>query len=130
VDINLPSPDQVWRSLWQRWNAFAPPELHIDPFWPEFAAHCIVVSDFLLRSTKVTFKQGEKGAATGCTGQATYRLLPEKHCGEYALFRPGSVQVLRTLAGFAIFSGIGHHTTIGLGQSRWVNDRSADKDEI
>jgi CRISPR/Cas system endoribonuclease Cas6 (RAMP superfamily) len=40
------------------------------------------------------------------------------------------VQVLRTLAGFAIFSGIGHHTTIGLGQSRWVNDRSADKDEI
>ncbi|MEW6717605.1 MAG: CRISPR system precrRNA processing endoribonuclease RAMP protein Cas6 [Chloroflexota bacterium] len=126
IDLTLPTPDQVWRSLWWRWNTFAPVHLHIDPLWPEFAAKCIVVSDFLLRSMKVTFKQGEKGAATGCTGRATYRLLPERHCGDYAPFRPGTEQVLCTLAGFAIFSGIGHHTTIGLGQSRWMDNLQAD----
>ncbi|MBL7162788.1 MAG: CRISPR system precrRNA processing endoribonuclease RAMP protein Cas6 [Anaerolineales bacterium] len=121
VDLTLPTPDQVWRSLWWRWNTFAPEELHIDPMWPEFAANCIVVSDFCLRSRKVSFRNGSKGAATGATGQITYRLLSEKHCGEFASFRPGAEQVLRTLAGFAIFSGVGHHTTIGLGQTRWLS---------
>jgi CRISPR-associated endoribonuclease Cas6 len=119
IDLTLPVADQVWRSLYWRWNTFAQQELQIDPLWPEFAGTCIVASDFRLRSMKVTFKRGEKGAATGCTGQITYRLLPERHCGEYAAFRPGSQQVLRTLAGFALYSGVGHHTTIGLGQTRW-----------
>ncbi|MBN1145611.1 MAG: CRISPR system precrRNA processing endoribonuclease RAMP protein Cas6 [Anaerolineales bacterium] len=118
VDMTMPTPDQVWRSLWWRWNTFAPQELHIDPLWPEFAANCIVVSDFTLRSMKVSFKNGTKGAATGSTGQATYRLLPEKHCGEYVPLRPGAEAVLHTLANFALFSGVGHHTTVGLGQAR------------
>jgi len=122
MDLTLPTPDQVWRSLWWRWNTFAPAELHIDPLWPEFATNCMVVSDFCLRSMKVTFKQGAKGAATGATGQITYRLLAEKHCGEYVLFRPGAAQVLRTLAGFSLYSGVGHHTTIGLGQTRWLGN--------
>ena len=121
VDLTLPTPDQVWRSLWWRWNAFAPPDLHIDPLWPEFTANCIIVSDYCLKSRKVTFKNGSKGAATGATGQATYRLLHKKHCGQYASFRPGADKVLRTLAGFALYSGVGHHTTIGLGQTRWLS---------
>lgn len=120
VDMSLPTPDQVWRSLWWRWNAFAPEALHIDPLWPNFAGSCLVVSDFQLRSMKVLFKQGEKGAATGCTGRATYRLLPEKHCGDLAPFRPGAELVLRSLASFALYSGVGHHTTMGLGQARWI----------
>ncbi len=120
VDLTLPTPDQVWRSLWWRWNTFAPEEFHIDPLWPEFAANCMVVSDFCLKAMQVRFKNGVKGAATGATGQATYRLLPEKHCGEFAIFRQGADQVMRTLAGFALYSGIGHHTAIGLGQSRWL----------
>jgi len=120
IDLTLPTPEQVWRSLWWRWNQFAPTALAIDPLWPEFAGKCLVVSDFQLRSMKVSFKQGEKGATTGATGQATYRLLPEKYCGEYAPFRPGAASVLRTLAGFALYAGMGHHTTIGLGQTRWL----------
>lgn len=118
IDLTLPTPDQVWRSLYWRWNTFAPPDLQIDRAWTEFARACIVVSDFRLRSRKVFFKQGEKGAATGCVGQATYYLLPEKHCGEYAPFRAGAEQVLHTLAAFAFYSGVGHHTTTGLGQAR------------
>ncbi len=120
VDLTLPTPDQVWRSLWWRWNAFAPPELNIDALWPDFAGACLIVSDYCLRSRKVIFKNGSKGAATGATGQATYRLLDERHCGEFASFRPGADQVLRTLAGFALYAGVGHHTTIGLGQTRWL----------
>jgi CRISPR-associated endoribonuclease Cas6 len=123
VDITLPNPDQVWRSLWWRWNQFAPEDYQIDPLWPDFAANCMVVSDFHLRSMKVIFKKGQKGAATGATGQATYRLLPERHCGEYAAFRPGADQVLHTLAEFSLYAGVGHHTTIGLGQTRWLRAR-------
>lgn len=120
VDITLPVPEQVWRSLWWRWNAFAPDDLRIDPLWPEFAANCLVVSDFCLRSQKVMFKEGARGAATGATGQVTYRLLPGRHSGDYAVFRPGAEQVMRTLAAFALYAGVGHHTTIGLGQTRWL----------
>lgn len=118
VDRTLPTPDHLWRSLWYRWNAFASQELRIDELWPDFAAHCMVVSQYNLRSQKVTFKKGHKGVATGATGQITYHLLPERHCGEYAPFRRGAPQVLQTLGEFALYSGVGHHTTIGLGQAR------------
>lgn len=120
VDLALPTPDHVWRSLYWRWNSFAPQALQIDARWPDFAAACIVTSDFHLRSMKVTFKQGDKGAATGATGHATYRLLDEKHCAGFAPYRAGAENVLRALAAFALYSGVGHHTTTGLGQARWL----------
>lgn len=120
VDQTLPTPELVWKSLYHKWNTFAPEPLRLDPLWPDFARRCLVVSDFSLRSMKVDFQNGHKGAATGATGRATYRLLPEKHCGEFAPFREGAANVLRTLAGFALFAGVGHHTTIGLGQTRWI----------
>lgn len=118
VDMTLPTPDQVWRSLWWRWNNLAPEDLQIHSDWTGFAANCVVASDYTLRSMKVSFQNGAKGATTGCTGQITYRLLPEKHCGEYAPMRDGAEQILHMLANFALFSGVGHHTTIGLGQAR------------
>jgi CRISPR-associated endoribonuclease Cas6 len=118
IDISLPVPEQVWRSLWWRWRAFAPEPLHIDPLWPEFAGHCLIVSDYQIRSMKVVFNNGNKGASTGATGQVTYRILPKRRCGEYAPFRQGAEIVLHTLANFALYSGVGHHTTIGLGQTR------------
>ncbi|NUM45126.1 MAG: CRISPR system precrRNA processing endoribonuclease RAMP protein Cas6 [Anaerolineales bacterium] len=128
VDQTLPTPELVWKSLYQRWNSFAPERLHLDPLWPDFARRCLVVSDFSLRSMKVAFQNGQKGAATGATGRATYRLLPEKHCGEFAAFRPGAANVLRTLAGFALYAGVGHHTTIGLGQTRWLRSSRSLQD--
>lgn len=121
VDQTLPTPELVWTSLYRKWNTFAPEALRIDPLWEGFVQNCFVVSDFHLRSRKVSFNQGSRGAVTGATGKATYRLLPAKHCGNYAAFRDGSGAVLRTLAGFALFSGVGHHTSWGLGQTRWVS---------
>jgi CRISPR-associated endoribonuclease Cas6 len=135
ADQPLPVPGQVFRSLWQRWNFYAPEALQIDDLWPKFAEQCIVVSDFRLRSLKVRFKKGEKGAATGCTGQVTYRLLEAHRCGEYEPFRPGAELVLQTLAEFALYSGVGHHTTVGLGQSRRllpsrIVENEYDTDEV
>jgi CRISPR-associated endoribonuclease Cas6 len=118
VDHSLPTPYHVFRSLWWRWNTFAPAALQIDSLWPQFAERCIVVSDFRLRSMKVYWKRGRQGAATGATGQVTYRLLTENHCGEYAHMRADAVKVLNNLGNFALYSGVGHHTTIGLGQTR------------
>jgi len=123
IDLTLPTPDQVWRSLWWRWNTFAPDELRIDPMWPEFASACIVVREFVLRSMKVYFKKGEKGAATGCAGLASYHLLPEKRRSDYALLRHGAEQVMSSLAAFALYSGVGHHTTVGLGQTRMISKK-------
>lgn len=120
VDQTLPTPELVWKSLYHQWNHFAPERLQLDPLWPDFAKRCIVVSDFCLRSLKMEFLNGQKGAVTGATGRATYRLLPEKHCGEFAPFRNVAGNVFRTLAGFALYAGVGHHTTIGLGQTRWL----------
>ena len=79
---------------------------------------------------KVSFKNGVKGAATGCTRRATYRLLPEKHCGDYAPLRQGAEGVLHSLANFALFSGIGHHTTVGLGQARALPHSGVTQDEL
>jgi CRISPR-associated endoribonuclease Cas6 len=127
MDLTLPTPDQVWRSLWWRWNNLAPENLQISSDWNTFVANCIIASDYSLRSMKVSFqKNGAKAAYTGCTGQITYRLLPAKHCWAYAPMRQGAEQVLHVLANFALFSGIGHHTTIGLGQARLCRDAQAE----
>lgn len=123
LDLTMPTPDQVWRSLWWRWNNFAPEELQIDPLWVKFAQKCIVISDYSLKTLKVQFKKGDKGAATGATGQATYRLLPARLCGNFSNYRPGADAVLRSLADFALYAGVGHHTTIGLGQTQRIGSR-------
>lgn len=120
IDLTLPTADQVWRSLFSRWQSFAGEEFALNPLWSPFADTCIAVSEFNLQSGKVIFKDGEKGAATGCLGQATYRLLPPRYCGTLAEYREGAGPVLQLLADFALFSGVGHHTTIGLGQVRRV----------
>lgn len=121
-DQTLPAPYLVWGSLYRSWQQFAPPALRIHELWPRFVSAGVVVSDFHLQSEKVIFKQGTKGAATGCTGYATYRLLPAHLCGDYGDVREGAEAVLHTLSAFAQFCGVGHHTAIGLGQARAIQD--------
>lgn len=128
IDLTLPTPDQVWRGLYWRWQSHAPEELRINSLWAPFSAKGIVVSDFKLRSGKVIFKDGTKGIATGCTGRITYRLLAAKHCRELAAFRPEAEQIFHLLARFAIFTGLGHHTTVGMGQVRCVSHGQGGQD--
>jgi CRISPR-associated endoribonuclease Cas6 len=119
ADIPLPIPGHVFRGYWQKWNAFAPEAYQINPVWPEFANACLIISELAdINTGRWVFADGTRGAATGFTGVAGFSLLAKKQCGEFAAYREGAERVLNHLARFAFYCGTGHHTTIGLGQTR------------
>ena len=122
LDICLPIPGQVFRSWWERWNAFAPEAMQVQDIWPKFAGACILVSELTaVNTTHWTFAEGTRGAATGFTGTVEFTLprksnLPEKWHDYY----DGAAVVMQSLARFAFYCGTGHHTTLGMGQTRLI----------
>lgn len=118
-DIPLPQPGLVFRSLWQKWNAVAPVEYQIEDLWPSFAEDCILVNELTAVNTqKWTFAEGTRGSATGYTGTVGFHLRSPARADKWRDFMDGSEAVLASLARFAFFCGTGHHTTIGMGQTR------------
>jgi CRISPR-associated endoribonuclease Cas6 len=103
----LPSPDLVFGSLLDKWNAFAPIAL------PEevrrFASECMATSRFELRSLAEPTKGGatQIGAVGRCTYVATNRDRYWCACVE-------------TLARFAFWSGVGAGATRGFGRARLI----------
>jgi CRISPR-associated endoribonuclease Cas6 len=120
LDVCLPLPGQVFRSLWARWNAFCPPAMQVQDIWPQFANDCIFVNEMTaVNTTRWVFAEGTRGAATGFTGTVTFRLPPVRMLEErWRTCSDGAAAVMQSLARFALYAGIGHHTTIGLGQVR------------
>lgn len=118
VDIPLPLPSHVFRSYWQKWNAFVPDVMRIDDSWVEFAADCIVVSGLNnVNTRRWKFADGAHGAVTGFTGRVGFTLLPKDQWARWEHAWDGADAILQTLAGFSFYCGTGHHTTIGLGQT-------------
>lgn len=103
--LPLPLPEQVFASLLERWNAFAPLALPAET--RRFAAECLNLSRYRLNSVSVPLKQG--GLRIGAVGEATYTA---SHYDRFWL------TALWTLAEFALFCGIGSGVTYGLGQAR------------
>ncbi|MCX7976493.1 MAG: CRISPR system precrRNA processing endoribonuclease RAMP protein Cas6 [Bellilinea sp.] len=103
--LPLPLPEQVFASLLERWNAFAPLALPAET--RRFAAECLHLSRYRLNSVPVPLKQG--GLRIGAVGEATYTA---SHYDRFWL------TALWTLAEFALFCGIGSGVTYGLGQAR------------
>jgi CRISPR-associated endoribonuclease Cas6 len=65
------------------------------------------------------FADGTRGAATGFTGTVGFTLLPKPKINEkWKPFWDGADVVMHSLARFAFYCGVGHHTTIGMGQTR------------
>lgn len=100
----LPLPEQVFGSLLERWNAFAP--LAFPDEVKRYAAECLAVSRFELRSAAVPVKEG--GLRVGAVGEVVYTAVT------YDRYWMG---VLRALAAYAQFSGVGAGTSFGFGQS-------------
>jgi CRISPR-associated endoribonuclease Cas6 len=119
-DVCLPVPGQVFRSLYAKWNAFCPEAMQLQEIWPQFADDCIFVNTLTaLNSTHWTFAEGTHGHATGFTGTVEFVLpktasLPE----QWQPYADGSAAVMQSLAQFAFYAGVGHHATIGMGQTR------------
>lgn len=118
-DIPLPLPAQVFRSYWQKWNAFCPEPMQIHDLWPSFAEECIAISGLIAINTeRWKFAEGMRGGATGFTGSVEFILLPKSKAKKWAEYWDGADVVLQSLACFAFYCGTGHHTTIGMGQTR------------
>ena len=124
-DIALPAPGQIFRSLSQKWNAFCPESMQLQEFWPEFAEDCILVNEMTsVNTVHWEFAEGTRGAATGFTGTVGFTLLPKSKVKEkWQPYWDGADVVMQSLARFAFYSGVGHHATIGMGQSRVIGGK-------
>ncbi len=103
--VPVPLPELVFGSLLERWNAFAP--IAFPPEAKRYAAECLAISRYRLSTRVVPLKAG--GLRVGAVGQATYTAL---NYDRYWM------SVIGVLAAFALFSGVGAGTGLGLGQCR------------
>lgn len=123
LDVCLPAPGQVFRSLWERWNAFAPEAMQVDDLWPLFAQECILVDELTaINTTHWEFSEGTRESATGFTGTVGFFLPGQRKINKkWHEHWEGANTVLQSLAAFSFYSGIGHHTTRGMGQCRLLS---------
>jgi len=120
LDVCVPSSGQIFRSLWEKWNAFAPEPMQVHEFWPQFVNDCILIDELTaVNTTHWEFAEGSRGAATGFTGTVGFTLSPKsKIKKDWQQYWDGAATVMQSLANFSFYCGVGHHTTIGMGQSK------------
>ena len=108
MHIPVPLPNLVFGSLVDRWNAFSP--VTLSPEVRRFGEEMVALSNYRLESQVVLQKNG--ASLIGGVGRATYTALGGDR---YWL------ATMQMLADFALYSGVGVKTTIGLGQVRRVD---------
>ena len=102
IQVILPTPAVVFRSLLRRWQALFGESLGVEEN-DDFAD--VAVHEYALKSTTAAFKKGSY--KRGFTGTVTYgwNRADEKRC-----------LALTVLSRFALYVGLGYKTTMGLGQ--------------
>jgi CRISPR-associated endoribonuclease Cas6 len=105
-DVPLPEPGLVFDSYLQAWNAYAP--VYLNPEAKRFAAECVAVSRYQLRTRLVRFGEA---CTCGFVGRCKFSILVHD---EYWM------RVMNLLAAFAFYTGTGYQTTMGQGQTRWL----------
>lgn len=107
MHVPAPLPNLVFGSLVDRWNAFSP--VTLSPDVRRFGEELVALSHYRLESQVVQQKSG--APIIGGIGRATYTALGGDR---YWL------ATMQMLADFALYSGVGVKTTIGMGQVRRV----------
>ncbi|MEZ4864395.1 MAG: CRISPR system precrRNA processing endoribonuclease RAMP protein Cas6 [Caldilineaceae bacterium] len=107
MHIPVPLPNLVFGSLVDRWNTFSP--VTLSPEVRQFGEEMVALSNYRLESQVITQKKGTP--LIGGVGRATYTALGGDR---YWL------ATMQMLADFAMYSGVGVKTTIGMGQVRRV----------
>jgi CRISPR-associated endoribonuclease Cas6 len=105
--VPIPLPDLFFGSLLEKWNAYAPIAFPLEV--RRYAAECLGIGRYKLSSRAVPIKEG--GVRAGAVGEISYASL------SYDRYW---MSVLTTLAAFALFSGVGASTSMGLGQCRQI----------
>lgn len=123
LHMPLPLPNLVFGSLVDRWNAFSP-LVKVAGELRGLLAEKVAISQFELRSQAVAQKNGKDGQRRGATplhiggeGWVTYALVDKGADQRLAGELLGKLQML---ANFAMYSGVGVKTTVGMGQCRRV----------
>ena len=102
--------------------------MQVDDLWPKFAADCILVNELTAVNTVPwEFAEGTRKAFIGYKGTVGFSLSPKSKVPEnWKPFWDGADVVMQSLSRFAFYCGVGHHSTIGMGQTRIISDRKAD----
>ncbi len=112
----FPEPDYVFESLARQWDLFAPASLRIAESGlahRAIGAWCeenVIVSRYTLETR---YLPSSKFGQSGFQGNVTYEVKGIPASPEAAWLSP--------LARFALFSGVGYKTTMGMGQARCTN---------
>ncbi len=70
-----------------------------------------------INSTRWDFSEGTGRFAIGFTGTVGFKLAPKnKIKQQWQEYWDGADEVMQSLAQFAFYRGVGHHSTIGMGQ--------------
>jgi CRISPR-associated endoribonuclease Cas6 len=105
-DVPLPDPVLVFRSLAQRWNAFAPASLTINDELSRALVSAVLLSDASVDTVSV--QVGRLAWQTGFVGDAEFGLTRTA--------APGVAAVFAALSRFAAIAGVGAQTTHGFGE--------------
>jgi len=97
-DSALPTRDSVFNSLLKRWNNYSQIEIS------ETVFEAIFPSYFDIRTEIVT---EQRSKFIGCIGNISYRILTD--------IEPRLIKQINALADFAIYSGLGRKTPMGMG---------------
>lgn len=102
-DSALPTRECVFNSLLHRWNR------HSGIPFPETLAEYLFPSFFDIQTELVNHPDGKWA---GCVGTISYRILGE--------ISAEAIKQINTLADFALYSGVGRKTPMGMGMMRRV----------
>lgn len=104
-DTALPTRDLVFNSLLRKWNQYSGIQFLedlIEPIYPSFFdIHTEIVSD-------------DRSKFIGCVGVMNFRILGE--------VEPVKIKQINALADFALYSGVGRKTPMGMGMVRRIKN--------
>jgi CRISPR-associated endoribonuclease Cas6 len=104
-DTAMPTRESIFSSLANRWNKYSPIAIEqpsIEAIFPSF---------FDIR-TEVSVDSRSK--FIGCVGEVTYRIMGDVN--------PVVIKQINALADFALYSGVGRKTPMGMGMTRRLKD--------
>lgn len=107
VDNPIPDVDRVFRSLLRKWNQYS------DVEFSDQLVQSIVPSYVNIQSA---IAPDSRSQFVGCVGEMSFKLMGK--------VEPTIVKQFNALADFALFSGVGRKTPMGMGMVRRVYDRS------
>jgi CRISPR-associated endoribonuclease Cas6 len=100
-DTTLPTRESVFNSLLSRWNKYSGiefPQIAIESVFPSFVnIHTEILAD-------------SRSKFIGILGEVTYKIL--------GTVEPIQIKQINALADFALYTGVGRKTTMGMGMAR------------